>query len=161
MKHAAFLVMSALLIIVGSSPPSLAVPAAKISELSWMTGSYEGPIGQGALEENWAEPKGGSIASLVRATGADGATTMIELIVVEEEEDCLTLRLQQRNPGFKPRSAEPQVMRLVELKSGKVVFDNIGEGGITRLSHTKSGKKFTITVQRPNGTSRDIELTPK
>ena len=64
-----------------SQPLLGAGPPAKISDLSWLTGSYEGAMGPGAtLEENWAEAKAGSIAALVRSTAND-ATTMIELIV--------------------------------------------------------------------------------
>ncbi len=79
-----------------------------------MTGHYAGATGNGTLEENWAEPDGGSIESLVRGT-ADGMTNMIELIVIEEDGDSLTLRLKQWNPGMPPRAEGFQVMELVEI----------------------------------------------
>jgi hypothetical protein len=87
---------------------------AKVSDLAWMTGHYAGATGNGTLEENWAEPDGGSIESLVRGT-ADGMTNMIELIVIEEDGDSLTLRLKQWNPGMPPRAEGFQVMELVEI----------------------------------------------
>ena len=64
-------------------------PSATVADLSWMTGHYAND----GLEENWAHPKGGSIASLIRGIG-DGAANMIELIVVEEEGNSLTFRLK-------------------------------------------------------------------
>ena len=86
---------------------------------------------------------------------------MIELIVVEEEAGSLMLRLQQWDPGLKPRTDAPQVMKLVESIPNKVVFENVGEGGMKRLGYSKTGNKFTISIERPNGTSRDIVLTAK
>ena len=93
-----FLVVS-VLVLLASGPALAQGPAAKVADLAWMTGSYANDT----LEENWATPKAGSIASLVRGVG-DGATNMIELIVVEEEGDSLVLRLKQWNPGMDPRA---------------------------------------------------------
>src|SRR6187551_2699675 len=88
-----------------TASPMLAAdgPAAKVADLAWMTGHWSGPMQGGTLEENWLEPTGASIASLVRASNAT-STSMIELIVIEEESGSLTLRVQQWNPGFAPRS---------------------------------------------------------
>ncbi len=147
------------LVIFGAASLLAAGPAAKIGDLAWMTGHYEGSLGKGTLEENWAEPKGGSIASLVRATGEGGATSMIELIVVEEEAGSLMLRLQQWNPGLKPRTDEPLVMRLVESAPNKIVFENTGTSGMKRLGYTKSGKSFTISIVTAQGQARDIKLS--
>ncbi len=161
MNRILFLALPIPLVALSGLAAFAAGPQAKVTDLSWMTGSYEGPIGNATLEENWAAPKGGSIASLVRATSPSGATTMIELIVVEEEAGSLMLRLQQWDPGLKPRTDAPQVMKLVESIPNKVVFENVGEGGMKRLGYSKTGNKFTISIERPNGTSRDIVLTAK
>ncbi len=161
MKSVLFVLLSVSLIVFGAMPALAAGPAAKVSDLSWITGHYEGPIGQGMLEENWVESKGGTIGSFVRATNGEGATSMIELIVVEEAGGSLTLRLKQWDPGWKERYREPQVMELVSIEPGKVVFKNIGEGGLRQLAYTKSGKSFTISVTPPNGKQRDIKLMSK
>jgi hypothetical protein len=135
------------------SAPALAQgPSAKVSDLAWMTGRYTND----SLEENWAEPKGGSIAALVRGMG-DGATNMIELIVVEEEGDSLILRLKQWNPGMEPRAEGFQVMDLIEIGNQKVVFKNRGEG-LPQLGYSRNGNQFTISIQTPRGPI-DIPLT--
>ena len=73
------LILSVLALLV--SVPALAQgPSAKVTDLSWMTGRYSSD----GLEENWAPPRGGSIASLVRGMDGDGAMNMMEFIVVEE-----------------------------------------------------------------------------
>ena len=132
-------------------------PAAKVSDLAWMTGHYEGATGNGSLEENWAEPDGGSIASLVRST-ADGMTTMIELIVIEEAGDSLTLRLKQWDPGMEPRAEGFQVMELIEIGDHTVVFKNTGEGGLQQLGYSRDGDQFTISIQTAQG-AFDVPLT--
>lgn len=42
----------------------------KLSDLSWMTGSWTGPVGPGlTLEENWIQPVDGSLAAQVIYAG--------------------------------------------------------------------------------------------
>ncbi len=152
----------ALVLVLPFAAPVLAAdaPSATVADLAWMTGHWEGETGQGTLEENWVVPTAGTMASLVRATG-DGATNMIELIVIEEEEGSLTLRLQQWDPGFKPRSEGPQVMRLIELSERKVVFEATGDGGLQRLGYSRpADDEFVISIKTAGG-EFDIPLKSK
>ncbi len=133
-------------------------PAATVDDLAWMTGSWSGSAGPGTLEENWTEPKAGSIASLVRMTGAQG-TSMIELIVVEEDEGSLTLRLQQWNPGYQPRTEKPQTFHLAELGTKKVAFTAVSEGGMKTLTYSSPAEgKFNIDIVTNQGASFTLEL---
>ena len=145
------------LVLVMSAPAFAQGPAATIADLAWMTGHYKGAFGPGTLEENWAQPAGGSIAALVR-TAEGGATTMIELIVVEEEGDSLVLRLKQWDPGMKPRAEGFEVLELVEVGDQKVVFRNAGDGAIQRLGYSLAGDRFTISVKTAQG-AVDVPLT--
>lgn len=86
---------------------------ASVDSLKWMTGTWAGPAGQGTLEENWIAPKDHSMGAFVRMTNASGPS-MIELIVIEEEAGNLVLHIQQWNPGFEPRTAKPQSMKMVD-----------------------------------------------
>ncbi len=151
--------LALLLLALSVAAPALAAdaPSATVADLAWMTGHWEGATGQGTLEENWVVPTAGTMASLVRSTG-NGATTMIELIVIEEEEGSLTLRLQQWNPGFEPRTEGPQVMRLIELGDRKVVFKNTGEGDL-KILWTYASTQVTRTFVE---TGETVEhLSPK
>ena len=147
------LLIGSVLVLFFSAPALGQGPSAKVSDLGWMTGHYS----NGSLEENWAMPEGGSIASLVRGTG-DGATNMIELIVIEEEGSSLTLRLKQWDPGMKPRAEGFQVMELIEIGNKKVVFKNTGEVGLQQLGYSLNGDQFTISVKTAQG-AFDIPLT--
>ena len=132
---------------------------ASVKQLGWMTGSWEGPIGPNTLEENWSRPLDGSISALVRARG-EGKTSMIELIVIEEENDTLVLRVQQWNPGFSPRTPGPQVMALESIGENQVGFKSTGEGGLKTLAYSRpSEHKFNIDIETADGAKFQINLS--
>lgn len=134
-------------------------PAAKVTDLAWMTGHWEGSMGNGgSLEENWLVPEAGSIASLVRGKG-NGATNMIEMIVIEEQDGSLVLRIQQWNPGYKPRTPGPQEMKLVEIGDRMVKFEAVSEGGLKTLGYSRpADDQFVISVSTAQG-NFDIPLS--
>lgn len=132
--------------------------AGSVADLAWMTGTWSGPVGGGnVLEENWTVPKAGSIQSLVRMTGANG-TSMVELIVIEEEEGTLRLRLQQWDPGMKPRTPEPSVMTLEEMGENTVAFRAEPDAMFARLRYTRDGDNFTIGITNHNGSQFNLPL---
>jgi hypothetical protein len=148
-------ITSSAVVLLMSVPVFAQGPAAKVTDLAWMTGHYS----SAALEENWAEPKGGSIASLVRGMSGDGVMNMMEFIVVEEVGDSLVLRLKQWNPGMEPRYDGFQVMDLTAIGEKKVSFKNNGEvAGLEELSYSLVGDTFTISVKTGQG-EFDIPLT--
>jgi Domain of unknown function (DUF6265) len=127
-------------------------PAGKVADLAWMSGHYEGVVGKdgAVVEENWLQPKAGSIGSLVRNTKS-GTTAIMEIIVVEEENNSLVLHLQQWKPGYKPVYETPLLMRLSELGKNRVMFEAVGEGAFKKLGYRREGSKFIITVVTANG----------
>ena len=130
-----------------------------VDDLAWMTGSWAGPVGGGqTLEENWILPTDGSIASLVRMTG-NGETSMVEMIVVEEENDSLVLRIQQWDPGFVPRTPGPQTLALRELGDNRVSFEAGDEGAFRTLTYSRpESETFVIEVDMGGGQQARIEL---
>ena len=116
-----------------------------IEKLSWMTGTWAGPLGEGVLEENWTVPRDGSIQALVRMTGG-GATSMVELIVIEETDDGLELHLQQWDPGYRERGPA-QKMRSTAIGENEVSFEVVGEGAIRTLTYRRpADDRFEIHV---------------
>ena len=127
--------------------PAGQAPAPSVSALAWMTGVWAGRAGPGELEENWTVPKAGSIQALVRMTGG-GKTSMVEIIVIQEEEGTLRLRLQQWDPGMKPRTPTPTVFELEALGENTVAFKAISAGAqMSNLRYTRDGEAFTISIR--------------
>ncbi len=156
------LLTSVLVVVITAAAASVLADShtkASVDDLSWITGSWAGPIGDGAmLEENWIRPKDGSIAALVRITG-DGVTSMVELIVVQPEADSLMLHIQQWDTGFAPRAGGAQKMRLTNLGKNTVSFEAVSEGGLKSLTYSRpTPDSFTVDVETADGTKFQISL---
>lgn len=133
-------------------------PAASIEQLDWMTGNWAGQLGPNQLEENWIATEGSSIAAMVRMTGGD-ATSMFEMITIEEVDGSLVLHIQQFDPGFEPRTESAQEMVLSEITENSVKFVAVSEGGMASLGYSHpDAESFVIHVGRPDGGTLDIPL---
>ncbi|MDH3640527.1 MAG: DUF6265 family protein [Gammaproteobacteria bacterium] len=131
---------------------------ASVADLAWMTGSWAGPFGEQMLEENWIKPIGGTIACVVRFTGG-GATSMMELIIIEESEGSLVLRVRQWFPGYVPRAPEPQTMALGEIGERRVSFKASGDGDFKTLGYSRpSADAFNIDVETTEGEKFRLSL---
>ena len=132
-------------------------PAATVADLGWMTGTWSAALGPNTLEENWVKPSNGSMAALVRMTGADGVG-MWEMITIEEKDGSLMLRIQQWNKGFEA-CAEAQTMELAEIGPNSVNFKAVDESAATKsLGYTREGDNFTIHVVGANGNPTNLPL---
>ena len=126
------------------SPP----PAASIADLAWMTGAWEGPMGENAvLQETWLEPADDAMIAAVRML-EDGRTNMVELIVIEESEGTLVFRIQQWSKSYEPRMPAPQKMVLAELGENSVRFEAEEAGNAFR----------SLTYSRPSPEAFNIKL---
>ena len=133
-------------------------PAASIEQLDWMTGNWAGNLGPNQLEENWISSEGNSLMAAVRMTGND-ATSMFEMITIEEAEGTLVLHIQQWDPGFVPRTESAMEMELTEITGNSVSFVNVSGFGMPTLGYSHpDSETFIIHVGQDGGGSFDIEL---
>ena len=133
-------------------------PAASIEQLDWMTGNWAGNLGPNQLEENWIASEGNSLMAAVRMTGSD-ATSMFEMITIEEVEGSLVLHIQQWDPGFVPRTESAMEMELTEITGNSVSFVNVSGFGMPTLGYSHpDSETFIIHVGQDGGGSFDIEL---
>ncbi len=123
-------------------------PTSSIADLAWMTGAWEGPMGEGAvLQETWLEPAEDSMMAAVRLL-ENGKTAMVELIVIEEFESTLIFRIQQWSKSYEPRMPAPQ----------KLVLAEIGENSV-RFEAEEAGNAFrSLTYSRPSPEAFNIKL---
>ncbi len=127
--------------------------APRVTDLGWLTGDWAGPVGEQVLEEIWNEPRGGTLAALVRM-GSEADTAMMELIVINEEDGTLILRMQQFSSRYESRFPAPQVMALTDMSAdmGKntATFTAASPGGLKRIVYVREGERLTITVTLPD-----------
>lgn len=148
----------AFLALAAFSGSSFAGPPATVADLAWMTGNWAGAIGPNQLEENWILGESGSIAAMVRITGA-GTTNTFEMITIEEVDGSLVLHIQQWDPGMVARTDGPQEMELVEISENSVKFKATSEGGMASLGYSHpDAETFIIHVESPGRPVFDIPL---
>ena len=70
-------------------------PDNSINRLAWLTGSWQGPVNGGLLEETWLPPKADTISALVRFT-KDGRTEFIEIIKIEKVDNKIQLKVSEQ-----------------------------------------------------------------
>ncbi len=148
----------ALLLALGTTPGLAA--SGKVSELSWLTGSWAGPVGDQLLEEIWNAPRAGTVAALVRM-GGDAGTSMMEMIVINEEHGTLTLRIQQFSPTYEPRFPAPGVLALTALDENTATFKADQPGGLQQIVYVREGDTLTITVTLPDGNLFEADLSAR
>ncbi len=149
------------LILILLTPVGYADHHAKVENLSWLTGSWDGQMGPNVLEENWSMPRSGTIASLVRQTGPDGMG-MVEMVFIEEANGTLELHLQQWDSGFSPRTQAAQKMTMADMTENSVTFRAVGEGGLAQLKYSRpSADEFNIDVRTMTDQEFTIKLKPQ
>ena len=129
-----------------------------IDQLNWLTGSWEGPIGDSVLEESWLPPRANTITAVVRLTKGS-VTEFVELIKIEKIEQSFELRLNLFDASLKPRSEKPQVLKLSKISDKSVTFNGVNEGSHRKLSYELVGNdKFAIRIITAEGEKIAIDL---
>ena len=129
-----------------------------IDQLDWLTGSWEGPIGDGVLEESWLPPRANTITAVVRLTKGS-VTEFVELIKIEKIDQSFELRLNLFDASLKPRSEKPQVLKLSKISDKSVTFKGVNEGSHRKLSYELVGNdKFAIRIITADGEKIAIDL---
>ena len=141
-------------------PPTAKAPDDSINRLAWLTGSWQGPVNGGLLEETWLPPKADTISALVRFT-KDGRTEFIEIIKIEKVGNSFELRLQLYDPPMRPQSEKPHVFKLSKIEKNKINFRGISEGSHRKLSYERVAQDhFIIRFQTNEGRDVKINLSP-
>ena len=131
--------------------------AATLADLHWMVGAWTGSLGPQTVEEAWSPPRGGTMATMVRLSGDDN-THMIELIVIREDGDSLTLHLRQFSPALELRLE--QDMPLSTLNEKSVEFAGPEGARIKALGYRNVGpENMEVDVTVTDGTVVTATLT--
>ena len=141
-------------------PPTAKSPDHSIDRLAWLTGSWQGAVNGGLLEETWLPPKADTISALVRFT-KEGRTDFVEIIKIEKVGNSFELRLQLYDPPMRPRSDKPHVFKLSTIEKNKITFQGISEGSHRKLSYERVAQDhFIIRFQTFEGRDVKINLSP-
>lgn len=118
--------------------------AGELDRLSWLAGHWVSP--DGAAEEVWLEPKGGSMAGSFRWVFPNGKQ-VLEYLVIEETESEVIFRFKHYETSFQPwEKDEPNTYRMAELTDSRVLFVRIsGNDKVpARYSYEREGDTLTF-----------------
>ena len=90
-----------------------------VNSLSWLTGAWEGPIGENILEEVWLPPRAGTIVALVRSSNESG-TNFVEIIIIKEINGTLELQLQLFENSLLPINSQPHRFELTKIEENYI-----------------------------------------
>ena len=139
-----------------AAPPTAKAPENSINRLAWLTGSWQGPVNGGLLEETWLPPKANTISALVRFT-KNGRTEFIEIIKIEKVGNSFELRLQLYDSPMRPRSEKPHVFKLSTIEKNKIIFQGISKGSHRKLSYERVALDHFIIHFRTNE-GQDVKI---
>ena len=132
-----------------------------VESLSWLTGSWEGPIGEDLLEETWLPPRAGNIVALVRSSNESG-TNFVEIIIIKEINGTLELQLQLFDDSLKPINKNPHSFELAKIENNYISFKGVSAGSHKTLSYQRPEKNvFFIRFQPSEGDFVEIRLIPQ
>ncbi len=132
-----------------------------VESLSWLTGSWEGPINGNILEETWLPPRAGTIVALVRSSNESG-TNFVEIIIIKEINGTLELQLQLFDNSLKPINNNPHSFELTKIENNYISFKGVTSGAHKTLSYERPEKNvFYIRFNPHDGDEVEIRLTPQ
>jgi hypothetical protein len=134
------------LIAAGSvSAPVLAAPSARLADLEWIVGSWEGPGIAGAPSiEAWSPAAAGQIPGHFRQLKPDGSVLFYEFLTFAEKDGSLVLRLKHFNADLTGWE-EKAVVR--EFPLSRLARDTWEFSGITYIREGRNRMKVTVQIR--------------
>jgi len=132
--------------------PGTPPPAARLSDLAWLAGQWEGDGISGPAREVYSPPMGGQIIGHFIQTRGDGIL-FTELMSIVEVGPSLEYRLKHFNADHTGWEEKAEVVRfpLVAVEPGAWYFD-----GLTIRRDGEDGMIGAVRVDEPDGTAREI-----
>jgi hypothetical protein len=138
------------LLLAGSLVPAEepATAAEKIATMTWLAGTWKGPMWGGTFTTQYSSPEGGMVLSTNKLI-SDGKLKMFEFeVFAVRGADVLLTPF----PGGKP--AATFKMTSLDTKAQKAVFEFADKDFPTRITyHRTAEKKLVITLDDPHGGS--------
>ena len=146
--------LAALLVLV--CPPLLAqAPAAKIEQLSWMQGYWEGQGMGGTVEDSWGPPRAGVMLGSFRFTPASGRPGFYQLFAIEEWEGSLRFVFRHFHPDFVAWEEKDKPLRLALTRIGP---DEAAFGGVVFRRAAPDVLEVDLAMRGKDGASRIEKL---
>jgi hypothetical protein len=128
-----------------------AASAGELDRLAWLAGHWV--TEDGAAEENWLEPRGGTMTGSFRWVFPNG-NQVLEYLVIEEKDGVITFRFKHYNTDFEPwEKDEANTYRLRELTDSQIIFDLVSDNAkVPKVyRYTRTGDTLTFSGESSTG----------
>lgn len=132
--------------------PGAVPPPARVADLAWLTGAWEGEGPFGLAREHWSPPTGDQMIGHFVQTGGDGVR-FSEIVSIAETEGSLELRLKHFNADLTGWEEKDEVVRfpLVAVENGAWYFD-----GLTIRRDGPDGLVGAVVAGTADGPPREL-----
>ncbi len=130
-----------------STPPPPAETSAGLACLGFLSGTWRGHFDVETTEEIWSEPFGRSMVATARVMDHETAVDY-ELLIVEQTEDGVQLRLVHFGPGLADKGGPKSAYRLESLEPNEAIFAAVGDDPVRRIGYRRSGDELVVTLER-------------
>ncbi len=138
------------------------VAAARIGELSWLAGRWQGELFGGPLDEHWSGGEGGVMLGMCRIDPGHAKSTY-ELMMIEPKDGYLVMKLRHFSAGLAHREDKALEYAMVRLDAQSVSFVN-DKDDVRRIEYVlKSPNELVIRLHFREGEtpSKPVEGTLK
>ncbi len=129
-------------------------PEAKIADVAWIAGHWQGEAFGGVSEEIWSPPLGGAMMGMYKVV-KDDAVAFYELLIIIEESNSLGLRLKHFNAdltGWEDKD-EFKSFPLVKVTRNEAFFD-----GITFKRLNEDSLQIFLAMEQDDGQAHEMEF---
>lgn len=137
-----------------SAVPGQAPPPARVADLAWLEGIWEGEGLSGPAREVYSAPMGGQIAGQFTQTRGEGIW-FYEIMAIVPAGNSIEYRLKHFNADLTGWEEKDEVQRfaLVAVEDGAWYFD-----GLTIRRDGEDGMVGAVRIDNPDGTSREAVI---
>lgn len=129
-------------------------PPAKLADVAWLAGHWQGPALGGLSEEVWTPPLGGSMMGSYKLVRGD-SVVFYEILTLTEEQGSLVMRLKHFNGNLTgwEEKGEVRSFPLVRITATEAFFDGMT---IRRLDADRL--QVQLAIRMPGGAHREEEF---
>ena len=117
--------------------------AAKIDEVAWLVGNWNGKQRTDAIEERWSKPAGGAMLATARTIRGGKMVAFEFLRIVERGAKLLYIA--------QPNGAPPTEFTLVELEGERAIFENPLSDYPQRITYERVDDQLTAEISHIDG----------
>ncbi len=134
--------------------PDAKSPRAKIENLAWIAGDWQGEALGGKFEESWNTPSGDSMLGMFKLVN-DGKTTFSEHMSILTKDDSLVLRLKHFDGQLRGWEDKDQTVDfpLVKLTDNEAYFS-----GLTMRKTGKDTLSIFVATKGADGAVKELEF---